>query len=73
MFVKYDENGVITSLFINCTPEDVEEYVEIPDDEEIAREFREKHRTPPGESTPDSKVIELEERVAALSAALLNL
>lgn len=72
MFVKYDENKEIVSLFVGCIPEDTAEYVEIPDDEAVVKEYIEKHKTPviQPEATPEERIAALEEQLAAAKILL---
>ena len=46
MFVKYNENNEIISLFVSCLPDDMTDYIEIPDDDAIIAEYIEKNKTP---------------------------
>lgn len=63
MFVKY-ENGEVVSLLVDCVPDEVDGFVEIPDDQAIIDEYMSKHRKP-------SVIPTAEERIAALEDQLL--
>lgn len=72
MFVKYDTNGEIESLFVGCVPSEPDGYVEIPDDDAIVKEYIEKHKTPVSqpEATPEERIAALEEQLAAAKILL---
>lgn len=71
MYVKYDANGEIESLFVGCVP-DADGFVEIPDDDAIVAEYIEKHKTPVSqpEATPEERIAALEEQLAAAKILL---
>ena len=54
MYVKYDENKEITSVFIGCVPDNKTGYVEVPDDMEVMNDFIKKHNVPA--EKPESSV-----------------
>lgn len=58
MFVKYNENNEIISLFVSCLPDDMTDYIEIPDDDAIVKEYIEKNRTPVIEEPTQLDIIE---------------
>lgn len=54
MYVKYDENKEITSVFIGCVPDNKTGYVEVPDDMEVMNDFIKNHDVPT--ENPESSV-----------------
>lgn len=72
MYVKYNTNGEIESLFVGCVPDVMEGYAEIPDDDAIIAEYIEKHRPPviQPEATPEERIAALEEQLAAAKILL---
>ena len=66
MFVKYNENNIITSLFINCIPDDTTGYVEIPDDDAIVKAYVENNRVITPQPSAEERIAELEAALAAL-------
>ena len=65
MYIKYDENKEITSIFIGCVPDNKTGYVEVPDDMEVMNDFIKKHDVP----TENPEVTQ-EERIEQLEEAL---
>lgn len=72
MFVKYDKNGGIESLFVGCMPDVMDGYKEIPDDDAIVAEYIASHRPVPEqpEGTADERIAALEEQLAAAKILL---
>lgn len=66
MFVKYDENNNITSLFIHCIPDDTTGYTEIPDDDAIVKAYIETNRVITPQPSAEERIAELEAALAAL-------
>ena len=71
MLVKYDERGEVVSFFVNCIPDDVTGFVEIPDDEAVVKAFIEKHKAQQEATpTPEERIDALEEQLAAAKILL---
>lgn len=70
MYVKYDGNGEIVSLFVGCVPEDVDEYIEIPDDDAVVKAYIEKRRTPVVQPSDSERIAALEEELKAAKILL---
>ena len=69
MFVKYDENKNIISLLVGCVPEDMTDYIEEEDNNEIITEYFNRKRL---ESMNNNAApSDVESRVAALESQLV--
>ena len=66
MFVKYDENNEIVSIFYNCEPTDKTGYTELPDNEAVMKAYVEKHRVITPQPSAEERIAELEAALAAL-------
>lgn len=69
MFVKYDENKNIVSLMVGCIPDDMTDYIEEEDDNEIITEYFNRKRLESMNATQQTPS-NVEQRVAALEALL---
>ena len=70
MFVKYNENNEVVSFFINCVPEDMTGYVEIPDDENIVKEYLERTKNAHAETPIEKRVEDLEAKSNELEESI---
>ena len=70
MYVKYDGNGEIVSLFVGCVPEDADEYAEVPDDDAVITAYIEKRKTPVIQPSDSERIAALEEQLLAAKILL---
>ena len=70
MYVKYDGNGEIVSLFVGCVPEAVGEYAEVPDDDAVITAYIEKRRTLVIQPSDSERIAALEEQLLAAKILL---
>lgn len=70
MYIKHDEEGKIVSLFLGCTPDNADEYEEVPDDEAVAKAFFDEQRSQQRpQATAEDRIAALEAQLAAYEAA----
>lgn len=71
MYIKRNEEGNIVSLFIGCSPDNAEEYEEVPDDHAVAKAFFEEQRAQQkSEPSPEERIAALEEQLLAAKILL---
>ena len=71
MYVKYDENLKIASLFVGCAPDDTSGYIELPDDDAVIKAYIEANKPPVStEATPEERIAALEEQLLAAKILL---